>query len=98
MKRQFKQKKVAFSLNRVSNHLITRPELESMAKDFMEGATGDPIVDKVVDELLSTGNLDLLTLKIFVKRVYYLGMMEGTRRINADPRVKYIKIKKDATA
>ena len=98
MKGQFKQKKVAFSLNRVSNHLITRPELESMANDFMAGATGDPIVDKVVDEFLSTRNLDLLTLKIFVKRVYYLGMMEGTRRINADRRARYVKVKKDETA
>ena len=61
------------------------------------GATGDPIVDKVVDEFLSTRNLDLLTLKIFVKRVYYLGMMEGTRRINADRRARYVKVKKDET-
>jgi len=97
MKGQFKQKKVAFSLNRVSNHLITKPELESMANDFMAGATGDPIVDKVVDEFLSTRNLDLLTLKIFVKRVYYLGMMEASRRINADRRARYVKVKKDET-
>jgi hypothetical protein len=97
MKGQFKQKKVAFSLNRVANHLITKPQLESVANDFMAGATGDPIVDKVVDEFLATGKLDLIALKVFVKRVYYLGMMEGTRRINSDPRIRYVKAKKDET-
>jgi hypothetical protein len=63
----------------------------------MAGATGDPIVDKVVDEFLATGKLDLIALKVFVKRVYYLGMMEGTRRINSDPRIRYAKAKKDET-
>jgi hypothetical protein len=97
MSGQFKQKKATFSLNRVANHLITRPELESVAKDFMEGTTGDPIADKVIAEFLETRKWNLPELKIFVKRVYYLGMLEGTRRINSDPRVRYVKVKKDAT-
>jgi hypothetical protein len=97
MSGQFKQKKVAFSLKHVANHLITKPQLESVAKDFMEGTTGDPIADKVINEYLATGKWDLIALKVFVKRVYYLGLMEGARRVNSDPRVRYVKGKKDAT-
>jgi hypothetical protein len=97
MSGQFKQKKIAFSLNRVANHLITKPELESVAKDFMEGTTGDPIADRVINEFLETRKWDLISLKVFVKRVYYLGLLEGTRRVNSDPRIRYVKVKKDAT-
>jgi hypothetical protein len=63
----------------------------------MEGTTGDPIADKVINEFLETRKWDLISLKVFVKRVYYLGLLEGTRRINSDPRVRYVKVKKDAT-
>ena len=96
MSGQSKQKKLAFSLSQVNNRLISRLKLEEIAKDFMAGTTGDPIADKVVDEFLATSTLDLDTLKVFVKRVYYLGLLEGTRRINSDPRVKYFKTKKNA--
>ena len=95
MSGQFKQKKMAFSLSQVNNRLITKPKLEAIAKDFMAGTTGDPIADKVIDEFLATSTLNLDTLKVFVKRVYYLGLMEGTRRVNSDPRVRYVKGKKD---
>ena len=97
MSGQFKQKKVAFSLKHVANHLITKPQLESVAKDFMEGTTGDPIADKVINEYLATGKWDLIALKVFVKRVYYLGLMEGTRRVNSDPRIRYVRNKKNET-
>jgi hypothetical protein len=95
MNGQFKQKKVTFSLNRVANRLITRAELDTVATDFMQGTTGDLIADKVIAEFLETRKWDLPELKIFVKRVYYLGMLEGTRRINADPRVRYVKVKNE---
>jgi hypothetical protein len=97
MSGQFRQKKVAFSLSRVANHLITKPELESVANDFMAGTTGDLIADRVINEFLETRKWDLISLKVFIKRVYYLGLLEGTRRINSDPRVRYVKVKKDAT-
>jgi hypothetical protein len=97
MSGQFKQKKIAFSLSQVNNRLITKPKLEAIAKDFMAGTTGDPVADKVIDKFLVTRKWDLDTLKVFVKRVYYLGLMEGTRRINSDPRVRYVKVNKDAT-
>ena len=97
MSGQFRQKKVAFSLSRVANHLITKPELESVANDFMAGTTGDFIADRVINEFLETRKWDLISLKVFIKRVYYLGLLEGTRRINSDPRVRYVKVKKDAT-
>lgn len=97
MSGQFRQKKVVFSLSRVANHLITKPELESVANDFMAGTTGDPIADRVINEFLETRKWDLISLKVFIKRVYYLGLLEGTRRINSDPRVRYVKVKKDAT-
>ena len=95
MSGQAKQKKLAFSLSQVNNRLISRLKLEEIAKDFMSGTTGDPIADKVIDEFLATSTLNLDTLKLFVKRVYYLGLMEGTRRVNSDPRVRYVKGKKD---
>ena len=95
MSGHFRQKKETFSLNRVSNRLITRPELEAVAVDFMQGTTGDPIADKVIAEFLDTRKWNLPDLKIFVKRVYYLGMLEGTRRINSDPRVRYVKVKNE---
>jgi len=42
-------------------------------------------------EFLSERRQNGDTLRVLVKRIYYLGMLEGTRRINADPRVKYVK-------
>jgi hypothetical protein len=63
----------------------------------MAGTTGDFIADRVINEFLETRKWDLISLKVFIKRVYYLGLLEGTRRINADPRVRYVKVKKDAT-
>lgn len=95
MSGQFKQKKETFSLNRVANRLITRSELDAVATDFMQGTTGDPVADKVIAEFLETRKWNLPELKIFVKRVYYLGMLEGTRRINSDPRVRYVKLKNE---
>jgi hypothetical protein len=63
----------------------------------MAGTTGDLIADRVINEFLETRKWDLISLKVFIKRVYYLGLLEGTRRINSDPRVRYVKVKKDAT-
>jgi hypothetical protein len=44
-----------------------------------------------MDDFLNERQWNLDVLHALVKRIYYLGMLEGTRRINADPRVKYIK-------
>ena len=44
-----------------------------------------------MDDFLNERQWNLDVLRTLIKRIYYLGMLEGTRRINVDPRVKYVK-------
>jgi hypothetical protein len=92
---QLKQKKAAFTLTEVSNKLIAKKELDTIADHFVTGVVGDPIADKVIAEYVQNRAWGAAALKIFVKRVYYLGMLEGTRRTALDPRLVIYARKKD---
>ena len=71
--------------------IISKPELASHTNQLLKGKYGDPVVDKLMDDFLNERQWNLDVLRTLVKRIYYLGMLEGTRRINVDPRVKYVK-------
>ena len=73
--------------------IISKPDLSTHTNQLLAGKYGDPVVDKLMDDFLNERQWNLDVLRTLVKRIYYLGMLEGTRRINANPRVKYIKNK-----
>jgi hypothetical protein len=77
--------------------VISKPELSEHTNQLLAGKYGDPVVDKLMDDFLHERQWNLDTLSSLIKRVYYLGMLEGTRRVNADPRIRYVKAKKDET-
>jgi hypothetical protein len=95
MRDQAKQKKVVFTLDQVNNKLIEKKELDTIADYFVTGVVGDPIADKVIAEYVQNRAWNAAALKIFVKRVYYLGMLEGTRRTALDPRLVIVTRRKD---
>ena len=80
-----------FSLKNVRTKLISKSDLSTHTNQLLAGNYGDPTLDKLMHEFLSERRQNGDTLRVLVKRIYYLGMLEGTRRINADPRVKYVK-------
>lgn len=78
--------------------IISRQELSEMTNQLLAGEYGDPTVDKLMDDYLNLKRWNTEILRILIKRIYYLGMLEGTRRIKADGRnvVVIYKKKKDA--
>jgi hypothetical protein len=66
--------------------IISRQELSEMTNQLLAGEYGDPTVDKLMDDYLNLKRWNTEVLRILVKRIYYLGMLEGTRRIKADGR------------
>lgn len=79
--------------------IISRQELSEMTNQLLAGEYGDPTVDKLMDDYLNLKRWNIEILRILVKRIYYLGILEGTRRIKADGRnvVIIYKKKKDAS-
>ena len=78
--------------------IISRQELSEMTNQLLAGEYGDPTVDKLMDDYLNLKKWNIEVLRILVKRIYYLGMLEGTRRIKADGRNVVVIYKKNKNA
>ena len=78
--------------------IISRQELSEMTNQLLAGEYGDPTVDKLMDDYLNLKRWNIEILRILVKRIYYLGILEGTRRIKADGRNVVIIYKKNKNA
>ena len=78
--------------------IISRQELSEMTNQLLAGEYGDPTVDKLMDDYLNLKRWNIEILRILVKRIYYLGILEGTRRIKADGRNVVIIYKKNKDA
>ena len=78
--------------------IISRQELSEMTNQLLAGEYGDPTVDKLIDDYLNLKRWNKEVLRILVKRIYYLGILEGTRRIKKDGRNVVIIYKKNKDA
>lgn len=78
--------------------IISRQELSEMTNQLLAGEYGDPTVDKLMDDYLNLKKWNIEVLRILVKQIYYLGMLEGTRRIKADGRNVVVIYKKNKNA
>jgi hypothetical protein len=76
--------------------IISRQELSEMTNQLLAGEYGDPTADKLMDDYLNLKRWNIEVLRILIKRIYYLGMLEGTRRIQKDGRNVIYKRHKDA--
>jgi hypothetical protein len=80
-----------FSLKNVRTKLISKSDLSTHTNQLLAGNYGDPNLDKLMDEFLNERRQNGDTLRVLVKRIYYLGILEGSRRFVGDPRVRYVK-------
>ena len=86
-----------YSLRHVDSRLIERSELAAVGDAVLSAATGDPIVDRMFADLQQKSFINERDLATVIKRVYYLGMLEGTRRTADDPRIVAFTRKKEKT-
>jgi hypothetical protein len=75
--------------NQIKTSLISRVELTEQADRLVAGTYGDPLMDKLMDEFMSATYRNEHDFKLLIKRVYYLGILEGSRRFKSDPRVMF---------
>lgn len=80
-----------FSLKNIQTALISKSDLSTHTNQLLAGNYGDPTLDKLMDEFLNERRQNGDTLRLLVKRIYYLGILEGTRRFNGDSRVRYVR-------
>jgi hypothetical protein len=80
-----------FSSKNVKKRFISWADLSTHTNQLLAGQYGDPTLDKLMDEFLNTPQQNGDTLRLLVKRIYYLGILEGSRRFKSDPRVRFVK-------